>query len=136
MFEAMDFAGKLAKVSTMDPTVLPARDLVAAATRGGAKVLGLDAKVGSLEPGKQADFIAIDSAAIHAVPFDDVYSAIVYSLKASDVTDVWVDGRRLLDARRPTTLDEKAIREKAREWRRKIDASLALATDPPGARKP
>jgi 5-methylthioadenosine/S-adenosylhomocysteine deaminase len=47
MFEAMDFAGKLAKVSTMDPTVLPARDLVAAATRGGAKVLGLDAKVGS-----------------------------------------------------------------------------------------
>jgi 5-methylthioadenosine/S-adenosylhomocysteine deaminase len=134
MFEAMDFAGKLAKVSTMDPTVLPARDLVAAATRGGAKVLGLDAKVGSLEPGKQADFIAIDSAAIHAIPFDDVYSAIVYSLKASDVTDVWVDGRRLLDARRPTTLDEKSIREKARQWRRKIDASLAAS--PPEEKKP
>jgi len=134
MFESMDFAGKLAKVSTMDPTVLPARDLVAAATRGGAKVLGLDAKVGSLEPGKQADFIAIDSEAIHAVPFDDVYSAIVYSLKASDVTDVWVDGRRLLDARRPTTLDVKAIREKAREWRRRIDASLAAP--PAGEKKP
>ncbi|HYK41311.1 MAG TPA: amidohydrolase [Thermoanaerobaculia bacterium] len=125
MFEAMDFAGKLAKVSTMDPTVLPARDLVAAATRGGAKVLGLDGKVGSLEPGRQADFIALDSRAIHTVPFDDVYSAIVYSLKASDVTDVWVDGRRLLDQKRPTTLDERAIREKAASWRRKIDASLA-----------
>jgi 5-methylthioadenosine/S-adenosylhomocysteine deaminase len=124
MFEAMDFAGKLAKVSTMDPTVLPAHDLVAAATRGGAKVLGLDAKVGSLEAGKQADFIAIDAGAIHTVPFDDVYSAIVYSLKASDVTDVWVDGRRLLDGKRPTTLDEKAIREKATAWRKKIDASL------------
>ncbi|HEY6051896.1 MAG TPA: amidohydrolase, partial [Thermoanaerobaculia bacterium] len=125
MFEAMDFAGKLAKVSTMDPTVLPARDLVAAATRGGAKVLGLDAKIGSIEAGRQADFIALDSRAIHAVPFDDVYSAIVYSLKASDVTDVWVDGKRLLEGKRPTTLDERAIREKAGEWRRKIDASLS-----------
>ncbi len=126
MFETMDFAGKLAKVSTMDPTVLPARDLVAAATRGGAKVLGLDAKVGSLEAGKQADFIALDSRAVHAMPFDDVYSAIVYSLKASDVTDVWVDGKRLLDQKRPTTLDERAIRDKAVSWRRRIDASLAV----------
>ena len=133
MFEAMDFAGKLAKVSTMDPTVLPARDLVAAATRGGAKVLGLESKIGSLEPGKQADFIALDSQAIHAVPFDDVYSAIVYSLKASDVTDVWVDGRRLLDRKRPTTLDERAIRDKAAQWRRKIDASLAA---PPSEKPP
>ncbi len=127
MFEAMDFAGKLAKVSKMDPTVLPARDLVAAATRGGAKVLGLESRIGSLESGKQADLIAIDTQAAHAVPLPpgDPYSAIVYSLKASDVTDVWVDGRRLLDARRPTTLDPVAIRRKALEWRRKIDASLA-----------
>lgn len=127
MFEAMDFAGKLAKVSKMDPTVLPARDLVAAATRGGAKALGLESKIGSLEPGKQADFIAIDTRAPHAVPQPqgDPYSAIVYSLKASDVTDVWVDGRRLLDARRPTTLDPAAIRRKAVEWRKKVDASLA-----------
>jgi 5-methylthioadenosine/S-adenosylhomocysteine deaminase len=129
MFEAMDFAGKLAKVSTQDPTVLPARDLVAAATRNGAKVLGLDAKTGSLEPGKQADLIALDATAVHAVPFDDVYSAIVYSLKASDVTDVWVDGRRLLEDRRPTTLDAKAIREKAAAWRKKVDASLAPAAE-------
>lgn len=125
MFEAMDFAGKLAKVSKMDPTVLPARVLVAAATRGGAKALGLAAKIGSLEAGKQADFIAVDATAAHAVPFDDPYSAIVYSLKASDVTDVWVDGRRLLDGRKPTTLDARAIREKAVAWRRRVDASLA-----------
>jgi 5-methylthioadenosine/S-adenosylhomocysteine deaminase len=127
MFEAMDFAGKLAKVSKMDPTVLPARDLVAAATRGGAKALGLGARIGSLEAGKQADFIAIDTTSAHAVPFDDPYSAIVYSLKASDVTDVWVDGRRLLDGRRPTTLDARAIREKALAWRRRIDASVGTA---------
>ena len=125
MFEAMDFAGKLAKISKMDPTVLPARDIVAAATRGGAKALGLDGKTGSLEPGKQADFIAVRARSAHAVPFDDPYSALVYSVKASDVTDVWVDGRRLLAGGRPTTLDERAILEKAAAWRRKIDASLA-----------
>ncbi len=138
MFEAMDFAGKLAKVSKMDPTVLPAREIVAAATRGGAKALGLEAKIGSLEAGKQADFIAVRVRSPHAVPFDDPYSALVYSLKASDVTDVWVDGRRLLAEGRPTTLDERAIVEKASAWRRKIDASLApkpaAAAAPGGAR--
>ena len=134
MFESMDFAGKLAKLTARDPTALPARDLVAAATRGGAKILGLDGKIGSLEAGKQADIIAVDSAAIHAIPFDDVFSALVYSLKASDVTDVWVDGRRLLENRRPTTLDERAVRDKALQWRRKIDASLAPAA--PKGEKP
>ncbi|MGH9399619.1 MAG: amidohydrolase family protein, partial [Thermoanaerobaculia bacterium] len=109
MFEAMDFAGKLAKVSTGDPTVLPARDLVAAATKGGAGILGLGARIGSLEPGKRADMIVIDVHRSHIQPFEDVYSALVYSVKASDVTDVWVDGRRLLASRRPVTVDEKAV---------------------------
>jgi 5-methylthioadenosine/S-adenosylhomocysteine deaminase len=125
MFESMDFAGKLAKVSKMDPTVLPARDLVFAATRGGARVLGLESKAGSLEPGKQADFIAVDPGTSHDVPAADVYSELVYSMKASDVTDVWVDGRRLLENRRPTTLDPAAILAKAAVWRRKVAASLA-----------
>jgi 5-methylthioadenosine/S-adenosylhomocysteine deaminase len=125
MFEAMDIAGKLAKVSREDPTVLPARDLVAAATRGGAKALGLGEKTGSLEAGKQADFIALDVDTAHTQPFEDPYSAIVYSIKSSDVTDVWVDGKRLLAARRPTTLNEKPVLEKARDWRRRVAASLA-----------
>ncbi len=124
MFEAMDFAGKLAKVSRDDPTVLPARVLVAAATRGGARALGLQEKIGSLEPGKQADFIAVDVRNAHVEPFEDVYSALVYSVKASDVTDVWVDGRRLLNARRPTTLDEKAILDAAVKWRERVHRSL------------
>jgi 5-methylthioadenosine/S-adenosylhomocysteine deaminase len=54
----------------------------------------------------------------------DVYSALVYSVKASDVTDVWVDGRQLLKARRPTTLDEKAILDAAVKWRARIHRSL------------
>jgi len=125
MFEAMDFAGKLAKVSKEDPTVLPARVLVAAATRGGAAVLGLADKTGSLEPGKQADFIAVDVHNAHVEPFEDPYSALVYSAKASDVTDVWVDGKSLLRQRRPTTLQEAAILEKARHWRERVTRSLA-----------
>ena len=124
MFEAMDFAGKLAKVSRDDPTVLPARVLVAAATRGGARALGLSEKIGSLEPGKQADVISVDVVNAHVEPFEDVYSALVYSVKASDVTDVWVDGRRLLSARRPATLDEKAILDAAVKWRARVHHSL------------
>ena len=125
MFEAMDFAGKLAKVSREDPTVLPARALVAAATREGARALGLAERTGSLEAGKQADFIVIRVANAHVQPFDDVYSTLVYSAKAADVTDVWVDGRRLLRQGRPTTLNEAAILDKARTWRERVRRSLA-----------
>jgi 5-methylthioadenosine/S-adenosylhomocysteine deaminase len=125
MFEAMDFAGKLAKVSREDPTVLPARVLMSAATLGGARALGLSEKVGSLEPGKQADFITVDVHNSHVQPFEDIYSTLVYSAKASDVIDVWVDGKRLLAARRPTTLDERAILAAAAKWRQKVRASLS-----------
>jgi 5-methylthioadenosine/S-adenosylhomocysteine deaminase len=125
MFEAMDFAGKLAKVSRDDATVLPARELVAAATSGGARALGMADRIGTLEKGKQADLIVIDVHNSHIVPTGDLYSVIVYSAKASDVTDVWVDGKRLLQARRPTTLETAPILEKARSWRRRVEASLA-----------
>src|SRR6266542_4978922 len=125
MFEVMDFAGKLAKVSRDDPTVLPARELVAAATRGGARALGMGDRIGSLEKGRQADLIVIDIHNAHIVPSADPYSVIVYSAKSSDVTDVWVDGKRLLQARRPTTLEAGPIQEKARTWRRRVEASLA-----------
>jgi 5-methylthioadenosine/S-adenosylhomocysteine deaminase len=127
MFEAMDFAGKLAKVSKADPTVLPAPLLVRAATRGGAEVLGLSDRIGTLEAGKRADFIVVGTGNAHVEPAEDVYSTLVYSAKASDVTDVWVDGNRLLAAGRPRTLDEPAILEAARRWRARVRASLAPA---------
>ena len=124
MFEAMDFAGKLAKVSTGDPTVLPAREIVAAATREGARVLGLGERAGSLEPGKRADIVAVETRTAHEEPFEDVYSTLVYSAKTADVTDVWVDGKQLLANRRCTTLDEKAILDAAVRWRKKVRATL------------
>jgi 5-methylthioadenosine/S-adenosylhomocysteine deaminase len=124
MFEAMDFAGKLAKVSTGDPTVLPAREIVAAATREGARVLGLGEKAGSLEPGKRADIVSVETRTAHEEPFEDVYSTLVYSAKTADVTDVWVDGKRLLANRRCLTLDEKAVIDAAVRWRKKVRESL------------
>jgi len=127
MFEAMDFAGKLAKVSTGDPTVLPAREIVAAATREGARVLGLGEKTGSLEPGKRADIVALETRTAHEEPFEDVYSTLVYSAKSSDVTDVWVDGKRLLADRRCLTLDKKAVLDAAVMRRKKVRESLQPA---------
>ena len=127
MFEAMDFAGKLAKVSTGDPTVLPAREIVAAATREGARVLGLGEKTGSLEPGKRADIVALETRTAHEEPFEDVYSTLVYSAKSSDVTDVWVDGKRLLADRRCLTLDKKAVLDAAVMRRKKVRDSLQPA---------
>jgi 5-methylthioadenosine/S-adenosylhomocysteine deaminase len=131
MMEAMDFAGKLAKVSTGDPTVLPAPDLVAAATRSGAAALGLSDRIGSIEAGKRADLVVLDVRNPHVEPFTDLSSTIVYSVKTSDVTDVWVDGNRLLEGRRFVTLDERAILDAATRWRAKIEASLRPAGTTP-----
>ena len=131
MFEAMDFAGKLAKVSTGDPTVLPAREILAAATREGARVLGLGEKTGSLEAGKRADIVALDTRTAHEQPFEDVYSTLVYSAKTSDVTDVWVDGKQLLANRRCTTLDEKTVLDSAVAWRKKVRVSLKAPKEKP-----
>lgn len=124
MFEAMDFAAKLAKLSTGDPAVLPARAVVRAATRNGARALGLASRIGSLEAGKDADVILVDAGAAHAVPGDDPYAMIVFSLKASDVTDVWVAGHALLRNRKPLTLDPAIILARARNWRRNIRMAL------------
>jgi 5-methylthioadenosine/S-adenosylhomocysteine deaminase len=130
MFEAMDFTGKLAKVSSNDPTVLPAREIVAAATREGARALGLGEKTGTLEAGKRADVVAVETRTAHEEPFEDVYSTLVYSAKTSDVTDVWVDGKQLLANKRCTTLDEKAVLDAAVRWRKKVRVTLAAPKEP------
>lgn len=129
MFEAMDFTGKLAKMNEEDPTVLPAREILAAATREGARALGLGKKTGSLEAGKRADLVVVDPRNAHVLPYEDVYSTLVYSAKASDVTDVWVDGKRLLSNRRAVTLDRAAVLDAAVKWRRKVRASLGAGEE-------
>lgn len=134
MWEAMDFAGKLAKVSSGDPTVLPARDLLRMATIEGARAIKLDDRIGSLETGKRADLIAVDLTRARTHPVWDLTSTLVYAAKESDVSLTMVEGRVLWDGVRVRTLDEAKVIREADEWRNKIAASLAPPAPRAGAK--
>jgi 5-methylthioadenosine/S-adenosylhomocysteine deaminase len=95
------------------------------ATIGGARALHLDKQIGSLEEGKKADFIVIDTNVPHATPIYNIYSALVYALKASDVRTVIIGGKLVMEDRRVLTLDEPLILSKGEEYKKKISTSLA-----------
>src|SRR5215470_4377252 len=97
LFEEMDLAAKLQKVSRMDPRALPAEQVVEMATIGGARAIHLDKDIGSLERGKKADLIVVDTESAHAQPMYNVYSELVYALKASDVKTVVIAGKVVMD---------------------------------------
>jgi 5-methylthioadenosine/S-adenosylhomocysteine deaminase len=124
MFEEMDLAAKLQKLVSMDPQALPAKTALDMATLGGAKVLGLDKEIGSLETGKRADLITVSLDGANAVPLYDVYSQMVYALKGSDVQDVFVNGRELVQDRKPLTLRPAEIKAKADFYRQQVAKSL------------
>jgi 5-methylthioadenosine/S-adenosylhomocysteine deaminase len=124
MFEAMRFAALLHKLNSMNPTTLPAETVVEMATLGGARALGLQDEIGSLEPGKRADLIVIETDRAHAVPLYNVYSHLVYALKAADVTTSIINGRLVMSDGKVLTLDESSTKQKAREYRQRILASL------------
>jgi 5-methylthioadenosine/S-adenosylhomocysteine deaminase len=124
LFEEMDLAAKLQKVITGDPRALPAAAVLEMATRGGARALGMEKEIGSLEAGKKADVIVVEGAAPHAVPLFDVTSQLVYALKASDVREVFIDGRLVMRDRRVLTLDRQQVIAKAQEYRQRIVSSL------------
>ncbi|UCF94964.1 MAG: amidohydrolase [Desulfobacterales bacterium] len=105
LFQEMDLAAKLHKADTLDPTVLNARTVLEMATIGGARALGLETAIGSLEIGKQADVIVIDTRRPHLVPLYHPASHLVYSANGADVKDVVVAGRILVKDRELTNLD-------------------------------
>jgi 5-methylthioadenosine/S-adenosylhomocysteine deaminase len=125
LMEEMDLAAKLQKITRMDPRALTAEQALEMATIGGAKALHLEKEIGSLEPGKKADLILLRADAPHAVPMFNVYSQIVYALKASDVETVVVAGRPIMEQRRVLTLNEAEVLARAREYGEKIKRSLA-----------
>ena len=124
LMEEMDLAAKLQKVSTADPQALSAAQSFEMATIGGARALGLEKEIGSLEPGKRADLITMRLDVPNAVPLYDVVSQIVYALKGAGVRDSMVNGRLLLRDRRPLTLDQDVILAKAAEYGLKVSESL------------
>jgi 5-methylthioadenosine/S-adenosylhomocysteine deaminase len=123
--EEMDLAAKLQKVSTMDPTALPAETAFAMATIAGARALRMDAMIGSLEVGKRADVIAIRLDQPHAVPIYNVYSHLVYALKGSDVADVMINGRVVVRDKKIVTIDPRPVMAKAAEYQERVRRSLA-----------
>ena len=120
MIQEMRTASLVAKAVARDATAVPAHRAIAMATIAGARALGKDETIGSLVPGKAADVIAVDLGAIESQPVYDAASQIAFSASRSQVSDVWVAGRRLLHDGALLTVDEDRVLARARHWRTRI----------------
>ncbi|MFK5913792.1 MAG: TRZ/ATZ family hydrolase [Woeseiaceae bacterium] len=120
MIAEMRTAALIAKAVANNASALPAKDILRMATINTAKALGLDKDIGSIEIGKAADITTIDLGGIENQPVYNPVSQLVYSAGRENVSNVWVAGNHLLKDRQLTTLDEKAILEKAKHWQKKI----------------
>lgn len=110
----------LAKAVADDASALDAASALRAATLGGATALGLGARTGSIEVGKQADLVCIDLDELESQPLYNVISQLVYATDRRQVTDVWIAGRAKLRGRELVDMDLDAIRANARQWRERI----------------
>ena len=124
MFEAMRTASFLSKVATKDPTALNAQTAVRMATIGGARVLGLDKQIGSLEPGKHADIIVVGMTAPRQTPMYDPMSHLVYVTRGDDVQTTIINGKVLMRNRTVMTLNATAVLNDANVWSRRVRAAV------------
>jgi len=124
MWEEMDTAAKLHKLVAKDPTVINAREALEMATIRGARAIHLDREIGSLEAGKLADLLIVNLDSAHQTPIYNVYSHLVYATKSSDVETVMINGRIVMEDRQVQTIDGRAVRAKAAEYRDKIRNSI------------
>ncbi len=133
MWEEMRLASFLQKVDRMNPQVLPAIEVLAMATIGGANAIGLGEEIGSLEVGKRADIIQVAFDDVHHVPTYDVISHLVYVTDEQDVASVVVDGQVLKRDGKFPTLDVARIRSEATRLGASIAAALAARNAPDGS---
>ena len=113
MFTEMRTMALLQK-SLHGPEVIPAVQTLRIATIAGAKALGMDTEIGTLEPGKRADVIVVDVNTLHSTPHPcDLISALVYSAQTTDVKDVVIDGQLVMKEGELLTLDEVSVRADA-----------------------
>ena len=122
MFGETRTAALLAKALAGDATAFSAVSALRAATIGGAKAMGLDHLVGSIEVGKRADLACVDLQQIETQPLHDVISQLVYATGRHQVTDVWIDGKTRLCHREVPGMDLDALMANARQWRTRIAA--------------
>lgn len=124
MLEDTVLAARLQKVAKMDPTALSARKVLEMATIGGAKVLGLDTKIGTLEAGKRADIIIMNLQHVKTQPVYAVESAIVYAATGDDVATTIVDGKVLMRDRKVLTVNVPEAIAKAKQYRDQVEKTL------------
>ncbi len=129
LFEEMSTTAKLHKLHMMDPTVMPAEEVLAMATIDGAHLLGWGDRIGSLEIGKQADLILVDLNSLHLQPLYNLYAHLVYSADGSDVSEVIVNGKLLMENRKLLTLEEEQIRLEAARFRAHVLAASTAEND-------
>jgi 5-methylthioadenosine/S-adenosylhomocysteine deaminase len=127
MFEAMRQAAFLHKLQSGDPRVVGAATAVEMATIGGARALGLDERLGSIEPGKRADLIIVSMSAARQTPLYDPISHLVYTTRGDDVRTTIVNGRILMRDRQVLTLDETAVLAEARRMAERVRAAVRKA---------
>jgi 5-methylthioadenosine/S-adenosylhomocysteine deaminase len=125
MFGEMRTAALLAKAVAEDAAAFDAASALRAATLGGARALGLDHLVGSIEAGKQADLAIVDMSPLETQPLHHVASQLVYATGRHQVSDVWIAGTPKLQDKVLVDMDPDALVANARQWRRRI-ASIAL----------
>ncbi|MGD1823094.1 MAG: amidohydrolase [Pleomorphochaeta sp.] len=117
MMEEMHLSAMLSCVSTMDPIANTPYDIIKMATTNGARALSIDDKVGTIEVGKDADIILIDTNKPHLTPINDPFSAVVYSAQGSDVDTVFCKGEMLMQNRKLLTIDVDLVMKNTKnQW--------------------
>jgi len=115
LFE-LQTAAKLHKMSSLDPSILPARQVLNMATSVNAGILGLKGVTGHLAIGFSADLILIDTSSPNMIPLHDPYAQIVYSMENSDIESLIVAGRLIMEKRKILTMDEEVILKEVNNW--------------------
>jgi 5-methylthioadenosine/S-adenosylhomocysteine deaminase len=126
MFEAMRQAAFLHKLQSGDPRAVPAPVALEMATMGGARVLGLENEIGSIEAGKRADLIVVGVNRARQTPLYDPISHLVYASNGDDVETTIVNGRILMRDRRMMTLDESSVLAEANRFAVRIKEAVAV----------
>jgi cytosine/adenosine deaminase-related metal-dependent hydrolase len=126
----LGYVAKVHKLDRRDRNLMPAIDVVDLATRGGARALHLEDRLGSLEPGKLADVILVDTDSTAMVPLHDPYAGLVYAASPRDVRTTIIHGRVVMEDRRVLTVDAAAVRARMRTITDRINAALAKGLPP------
>jgi 5-methylthioadenosine/S-adenosylhomocysteine deaminase len=121
MFGEMQAAALLAKLHSNDATVLPAATALTMATLGGARAMGIEDSVGSLETGKQADIIAVDLSQPETQPLYHPISQLVYACNGSQVSHSWIAGEAVMAERRLLRIDQTALTRRVASWQTRIN---------------